>query len=76
MKKEKINKKEFKKDFNTETAILSNDDLLKKYGFDSIKEMCDYARNNNLIVLKELTKEEKENLDKLKNWLKETLKLL
>jgi len=61
-----INKKQFKKDFNTETNVLSNKELLEKYNFKSIKEMCDYARKNDLIIIKKKTQQEIKDLKKYK----------
>ena len=69
-----INKKQFKKDFNTEINIISNKKLLEKYSFKSIKEMCDYARKNNLIIIKKKTQQEIKDLNRLKENLNKTLK--
>ena len=69
-----INKKQFKKDFNTETNVLSNKELLEKYNFKSVKEMCDYARKEDLIIIKEKTQQEIKDLKRLKENLNKTLK--
>jgi len=69
-----INKKQFKKDFNTEINVLSNEELLKKYNFKSSKEMCDYARKEDLIIIKEKTQQEIKDLNRLKENLNKTLK--
>jgi hypothetical protein len=74
--KNKINNTEFKKDFNSESQLISNATLLKKYGFDSVKQMCEYARVNNLIIIKPQTEEEKKNLNLLSKQLKEVLRSL
>ena len=43
--------------------------LIKKYNFNSIKEMCEYAKKNNLIITKSLTEEEKNNMNELSKFL-------
>jgi len=43
--------------------------LIKKYNFNSIKEMCEYATKNNLIITKSLTEEEKNNMNELSKFL-------
>lgn len=71
-----INKEEFKKDFNSESQLISNATLLKKYGFESVKEMCDYARVNNLIIIKPQTEEDKQHLNILAEGLKDAMTIL
>lgn len=68
--------KEFKKDFNSESSLISNQKLLNKYGFNSVREMCDYARENNLIVIKKLTEKEKADLKNIKKCLNEAEELM
>ena len=60
-----INKEEFKKDINSLSSKISNTELLKKYGFKTNKEMFDYARINNLLIIPKQTKEDKIYLDNL-----------
>lgn len=68
--------KQFKKDFNSQIELISNEVLLRKYSFNSVKEMCDYARANNLMIIKEKTKEEKEHLELFSKGLNEAMELL
>lgn len=74
MKKE--GQKQFKKDFNSPQGELTNKDLREKYGFESDKEMIQYARDNNLVVIKEPTEEEKKNLEALSKGLNQTVEML
>lgn len=71
--KMKINTEQFKKDFNENN--LTNSDLLKKYPFKNMNDCIQYARDNNLIDKpKPLTKEEKENWDKISKFLENPFK--
>jgi len=63
-----INKQNFKQDFNNN--VLTNEQLFKKYGFTNSKDLCNYAKDNNLINKpNELTAEEKRNLKALGDWM-------
>jgi len=70
--KMKINNKRFKEDFNNPKIV--NRDLLKKYNFNSIKEMCEYATKNDLVITNSLTEEEKNNINELSKFLKGIVK--
>jgi len=67
---------ELRKDLNTEQSKLSNESIVLKYGFKDSKEMINYGKEYNLFEKKELTEEEKKNLDNLSMVLKQTMKEL
>lgn len=72
--KQQINLKEFQEDYNNN--LLNNEELKKKYGFNSTKELNQYAKDNIKIVNKELTTEEQENLKGLSKFLEKVNKII
>lgn len=70
-----INKQNFKQDFNNN--VLTNEQMFKKYGFTNSRDLCNYAKDNNLIdEPKPKTEEEEKNLSLMANQLKECMELL
>lgn len=72
--KMKINKEEFKKDFYDDS--ITNCELMKKYKFDSYKKVIQFAKDNNLIIYKKHTEEEKKNLQLLSSFINKELQEL
>lgn len=66
-----INNKQLKKDMK---STMTNEEIVKKYGFKSNRDFLDYASKNNLFDKpKPMTKEEKKNLEETSKFLKKCL---
>jgi hypothetical protein len=69
-----INNKELKKDIR---STLTNEEIIKKYRFDSNRHFIDYAQKNNLLKKpKKMTKTEEKNLIELSKFINKIVKNL